>query len=297
MLYASVVACIELLFQYAEVRFPDALSFSFTAASNNIRTAASVLLVTYPVFLLSSWFLRKIIREHPEAAEFKPRKWLTYLTLFAAGITIIVDLIVLFNTYWGGEITPRFIIKVFIVLLVGVALFAYFVWDLRNTKQSRGFRKILGWGTLVLVLSSIGVGFLIVGSPQLQRERRFDEIRIQDIDSLYWQIISYYQAKAILPQTLQDIETHSPGFVIPKDPETQASYEYNVQNSATFELCAVFSAPSIAGTTNNSIYPARDPVYAWVHEAGRACLSQTVNAGMISNGPSGKLPAVIPAHP
>ena len=155
------------------------------------------------------------------------RKWLTYLTLFIAGVTIITDLIILINTFLGGEITARFAFKVLAVLIVAGVIFAYYLYDLRrDVGQKSSQMKMLVWAVSFGVLASIIGGFFIIGSPFTLRMKRFDERRVNDLQNIQYQIVNFYQRKGVLPNSLDELKDPLSGFNIPLDPDTNAPYEY-----------------------------------------------------------------------
>src|SRR3989339_1192972 len=131
-LYMGVISFIALYFQYINVRFPDVLEFYYAAALDIIRMSMSVLIIAWPVFIFISWMIYKDLRSTPAKTGMGIRKWLLYLTLFIASITIMVDLITLINYFLNGEITTRFILKILVVLITAAAVFGYYLWDLRR---------------------------------------------------------------------------------------------------------------------------------------------------------------------
>ena len=68
-LYIGAGSFITLIFQYINVIFPDILekgSYYARSAFNAIRWAISVLIVVFPVYILTSWFLEKVIKKTPK---------------------------------------------------------------------------------------------------------------------------------------------------------------------------------------------------------------------------------------
>src|SRR5581483_8672586 len=201
-LYMSVVSGITLLFQYVNVWFPAVLSFYRPGIFSAIRWASSVLLVAFPVFLGVSWQLEKDFTAAPATRDLRIRKWLVYLTLFIAALTIITDLIVLIYTFYGGEITTRFILKVLVVLAVAGMVFGYYLWDLRRGTRPSKLPRQAAWGTGVLAAVAIIAGFFLAGSPAQQRQVRFDEQRVSDMQQIQSQLINYWTQKSALPTSL-----------------------------------------------------------------------------------------------
>lgn len=272
-LYICLWRFIDLLFEYINYAFPDALEYTYHYGFNeSIRWSISSLLIVFPVYLGITWYLRKDAIAHPEKRELRVRKWLLNFTLFLAAVTIISDLVVLVNRFLEGEITVRFFLKVMVVLVVAGAVFAYYLWDLRReTKPDAKPSRVLAIITAVVVLGSIVSGFFIIGSPLSQRLRRFDERRVGDLQMLQGEVINSWAQKSRLPKSLDDLKNDISGFVPPTDPETSQAYEYAVRGALKFELCATFNlkygGPYYGGPYGQN----------WDHEKGRVCFSRTID--------------------
>ncbi len=287
-LYAIAVSFIALLWQYVNRFFADALEAPYGdyGMFNAIRWSLSSVVILFPVFLWTMRFLERDMRSNPEKRGLAIRKWLLHLTLFVAGITIIVDLITLLYNYLGGELSARFFLKIVVVLFVAVAIFTYYIWELRREDSLLPKKmRYLAWVIIgVVVAVSVG-GFFIAGSPQSERMRRFDERRTGDLQSLQYQIIDYWQRKEKLPEAPSDLKNDISGFSAPVDPETQVPYVYRKTENLSFELCGVFSLD--ASTSNaNPRYPKAVPVYGpygeagmqnWEHGVGEKCFSRTID--------------------
>jgi len=291
-LYIGVVSLITLLIQYVDILFPDPLNFYYQGMLDGIRMSSSTLVVVTPVFLLMSWLVQKEIANEPEKHELRIRKWLMYLTLFIASITIIVDLIQLVYNFYSGELTTKFALKVMAVLVVTGAVFIYYLWDLRGLWLKTKAPKYFARGTVAAVLVAIVSGFFIVGSPANQREIRFDDQRVSDLQNLQGQIINHWMQKEKIPATLDELKDSISGFVPPMDPVTKLPYEYNVVSALNFKLCATFTQPSIdkkfgkqEGRETYYDKPiAVQPGYYygntdsnWTHEAGRHCFERAID--------------------
>lgn len=295
-LYASVISFLTLVFQYINVIFPDKLNYYFTGILDTIRWSSSALLVVFLVFILVNWLIGKDFGKNPEKRDLKFRKWLIYFTLFASAVTIVVDLIRLVYNFYGGEILANFILKVAIVLLVAAGVFLYYFWDLKRTADKKyQLPKIIAIVTSIVVLSAIVAGFFVVGSPAVQRQRSFDDRRVNDLQVIQSQIINYWQMKQKLPVKLIDLNDSISGFVAPVDPETGAEYEYAVTSPLAFDLCAIFNIKNLgnAGDTagnvpmpRSAIYPDNDPYSQnWSHSAGRVCFARTIDPQLYKLNP------------
>ena len=136
-LYTSAISFMMLLFQYINVLLPDILEnnyYALSGAYNSIRWSIASLVVVFPVYVLTGWSLDKGYRKSPAKRDLGIRKWLIHFTLFAAALIIIGDLFTLIYNLLGGELTPRFLLKVATVFFVSGSVFGYYLWDLRKYK-------------------------------------------------------------------------------------------------------------------------------------------------------------------
>jgi hypothetical protein len=182
----------------------------------------------------------------------------------------------LINTFLGGEISTRFVLKILAVLVVAGIVFGYYLYDLKvtnaaNQKVIRMFR----WGTLSLVLASIVGAFILIGSPMKQRDLRFDERRTADLQSIQWQVINYWQQKGVMPKTLTDLEDSISGFKVPVDPDITDGYQYVLGvKTGSFQLCATFVTES---TKQTGSYPQGEN---WNHGVGKVCFDRRIDADL-----------------
>ncbi len=139
-LYASAVSLIFLLFTYIEFAFPDAAmpkpTYAVEWALSGLRASMATLIVSYPVFLLTWWYLLREIRIAPEMAKSGVRRWLTSMTLFVGAATIMADVITVVFYLVEGDLTVRFLLKVFALLVITGALFIYLAITLRAEGQA-----------------------------------------------------------------------------------------------------------------------------------------------------------------
>lgn len=281
-LYVSVFTFIALCFAYVDVSFPDALDFYYAGSLDQIRGSMASVMIMWPAFIGISWFMHRDAKADGERREVGIRKWLLYLTLFVTAITIVVDLITLVNFFLNGEITTRFILKVIIVLTTAAAVFAYYLWDLRTEDIGKStVPKKSAIIASVVVLTSIILGFILVGSPAQQRKVRFDDQRVSDLSTIQYEITNYYQTKnGTLPESLADLTNMLSGFTVPMDPNTGTAYEYSALDGLSFELCAIFEAESVGDTVDKSMpYRAYGANYygSWTHGTGRTCFERTID--------------------
>ncbi|MBU1036855.1 hypothetical protein KKF32_02355 [Patescibacteria group bacterium] len=279
--YISVIGFIRLYVLYISALFPDPLNYYFTYIADGVRWATSMLVIAVPVYLLTSWLIAKDFAHNPKMRELSLRKWLLYLTLFISAVTIIIDLIIFVNNFLSGELTIQFFLKILVVLVVAVVVFWYYIWDLRRKNLKSKIPKILVWIVSVVVLASIIMGFYIIGTPADQRDRRFDDQRVENLQMLQGEIVNFWIQKESLPEKLNQLEDSISGFAVPVDPKSGQPYEYNVTDPLSFELCATFNSSSqdfsslAKGTRPFSPYDSFQQ--NWEHEAGQTCFTRTID--------------------
>ena len=286
-LYVSVFSLVSLLFDYINYAYPDVLNTYIDPYSSSMRYEIASLIVLFPVFM----FLMRLIRGDIERDAMKKdiwvRRWVLFLTLFVAGATIVIDLIMLINTFLGGDLTTRFGLKVLVVFLIASGGFLHFLADLRGYWAIYPKRaQMVGWGTGVLILVSVVAGFFIIGSPGQMRLFRFDDQKVNDLTMLQYQIVNYWQQKERLPLALSDLEDPISGFAVPTDPQTEGSYRYEKTGALSFKLCADFNADSredsrarvvavpigVDGMVGKGL-----ETEAWQHGVGETCFERTID--------------------
>jgi hypothetical protein len=285
-LYISAISLLTLLFQYIDILFVDPLTTYIDPYSGAIRLAIASLIIIFPIYIYLTRVLNEDIRQHPEKKDIGVRKWLIFLTLFGAGATVIIDLIVLINTFLGGqELTTGFLLKVVSVLVVIGGVFVYYLKDLKGSWETqKQTSQTIGAVVVVAVIASVVAGFFIIGSPATQRLMRIDQQKVQDLSSIQWQIISFYQQKERLPKSLQELEDPLIGFIVPTDIQTGKDYGYILGEGTSFKLCAYFNKESreyAAGIaqplpTESSVRYGIEDIN-WTHGVGETCFERIID--------------------
>lgn len=272
--YSVVISLSVLLFTYINRFFPDAAlaSYGYSDDLSSVRWFVAAIIVAYPLYALLSRFLQKDMQEHPEKSASGIRRWLTYLTLFVAASALTGDVITLVFFLLEGELSVRFILKVLVVLLLAGGSFWYYFSSLKIHPGTAAFarlHRVFFWSTLAIVLATLLWGVWLAGSPLSERMRKFDERKVEDLQTILQEVrniavdtrdVEWVLSKPI-PQSLQQVQEEAqytrPDIV---DPQTGEAYGYEVLGQSTVRLCATFNAP-------------RDQEYdvRWNHEAGVQC--------------------------
>jgi hypothetical protein len=131
--------------------------------------------------------------------------------------------------------------------------------------------KKLSGATYLAIISTIIIAVAVVAAviildpPGVQRKRRIDVHRVEDLTNISNSIDIYWERKKSLPPNIAVLEAE-PGLKIPlKDPETGNPYVYAVTGSKSYRLCAVFSVDSSEESGGGCLSR------TWSHGAGRQC--------------------------
>ena len=283
-LYWSVVSFIFLIFNYINFAFPNPLSPLPNPYEGGMPYEMASILVLIPVYIALGLYIRRTIARDPSRKEIWIRRWAIIFTLFVAGATVAVDVITLLTSFFAGdEITAAFALKVLTVLVVAIIGFAYFFYDLRGYWDThRAEEHAACWALTIVMLVAIIAGFFIVGTPYAARQMRYDDQRVNDLQSIQWQVVNYWQNKETLPSSLDQLNDPISGYVAPVDPQTNASYEYKTTGALSFELCATFARVNEHPTQNYMPMAVTGTPTAdsWAHAAGHTCYTRTIDPAL-----------------
>lgn len=282
-LYASIISFLTFIFGLVDNLFPTDVGYYYDYTNEGIRYSISVLIVMLPLFLWLSRLHRKSISLSPELKESKLRKWLIYLTLFLAGLTVAIDIIVLVNAFLGGkDLVTSFVLKIVAVLAVALSVFYFYLKDIKgfwdiNPKKVKIISGLLG----VVVLALVIFGVITIGSPSEQRNLALDIQRVNDLQSIQYQVLEFYQDKGVLPKSLAEVADPIKGSVVPQDPETHADYKYEVTGGLSFKICATFMTDSKMANElplkSDAFYPMNPGSEYFEHGVGEECFDRTID--------------------
>lgn len=138
-LYTMVISLVVLFFHYLDILYPDPAWSSWAGAEDyvksTIRWSLSALMISAPLFYWLTYATTREIRAHPERARGGVRRWLTYLTLFVAAVTTMIDLITLLYYFLQGELTTRIVLKVLVLLVIMGLVIWYYLLSLRGPAE------------------------------------------------------------------------------------------------------------------------------------------------------------------
>jgi hypothetical protein len=135
-LYLSAYHLGSLVFDFINRFLPDAAAPNGGyAIVDSMRFSTASLIIAVPLFLFLSTKIARDLDRKPVKRLSSVRRWLTYLTLFAAATILVGDLITLVYDALGGELTLRFILKVVTVAVISGAIFWHYLSDLHQEER------------------------------------------------------------------------------------------------------------------------------------------------------------------
>ena len=301
-LIATVLSFINLSFDALERLFPDPLNRYYTL-STAMQSALAFLIISFPVLCVLAKVIRNTINKNPDKANLTLRKWVLYGMLFISGLIALGDIIVLIRYFLMGDLGVVFVSKVLVVLLVAFILFVYFIHQLTyDNAYSKKSVKVFEWVSVVIFIASIVFGFCMMGSPAKQRQIRFDDQRVSDLQTLQWQVVNYFQQYGNLPEDLTKLSDPLSSYILPPDPESLNgkvyTYTLDPKNKYKFSLCADFSLSTTESNKykenygGGSYYEAKlgdavavsskpyspDALFDnWEHQAGISCFERIID--------------------
>jgi hypothetical protein len=132
-LYLSAFYVGSLLFNLIERAYPDPTAqYEYFRLAPDLRWSLASVIIAFPIFLWLTARNERDLARYPAKRHSPIRKWLTYLTLFIASITLIIDFTELVSHLLGGEFTIRFILKAIVAAIIAIVVFTYYLRDLRS---------------------------------------------------------------------------------------------------------------------------------------------------------------------
>jgi hypothetical protein len=250
-LYTAAFALGSVLFDMINLALPQPGEMAQPTIVS-LRYGIASVIVAFPLFLFMCKVIARESMRNPGQRISPSRRWLTYLTLFIASISIVADLITLLVRFLEGDITSRFILKVIVVPVLAGGAFIYYLGELRKEETTpsveSGMTRTARLGLAGLtasVLVILGLGFWFAGSPINARLLAQDAQRVQDLSNIARRVEQYYANKGSLPESLAACEISPNTHIEQKaDRVTDQSYQYGIVDSTHFKVGATFSLPS-----------------------------------------------------
>ncbi|MEI6378682.1 MAG: DUF5671 domain-containing protein [Candidatus Falkowbacteria bacterium] len=275
------VSCGTILFQIINKTVIDAGMVAGTFAQDAIKFGIAAIFVAAPVYYLTTRMLLKSMVKGDLPKDSGARRWLTYLILFAASMTVLGWLIGTFNLFLSGELTVKFGLKLATVVIISAVVFGYYFYDIRRNVIAAKDKTVSAfcWGSLALVLVIFVSAWFFIDSPATARAKNLDNQILSDFATIDNTIQIYFSATGKMPATLADLKSSNSNLtdqnLVDKVTKKAYGYQFTGNNATTYELCADFRTDN--RNDNNDSYPGNQ----WLHGSGHQCVRKLIPAGQL----------------
>lgn len=160
---------------------PDSLNDNSYFDNDAIKFGLSALIVTIPLYYGILFLLNKKLERKEIPAESLVRKTITYLALVAFSGMAIGSLVTIMYNYFDGELTTRFVLKALSFFLVSLFFFGFYFWEIRRNKFVKNVFMTFFLSSLAISIFAMILGFFVIDSPKVAREKRIDNELIGDM--------------------------------------------------------------------------------------------------------------------
>jgi hypothetical protein len=125
-----------------------------------------------------------------------------------------------------------------------------------------------------VVAASVIAAIVVLGAPSVQRQRKIDEVRVQNLTLIALSVSGYFARHKELPADLEAL-AKEPGYKIARsDPETGKSYGYQILGATSYRLCADFTGDSAKDSPQ---YFGAYFNVTWAHGQGHQCFDRNTD--------------------
>lgn len=107
--------------------FPDALSYEGPSLRDDIAWQVAMIVVAFPIFAFVHTLIQRELSQRPELYYSPIRRWLTYIALVIAAITILCDAALAIQSLIVGHLTTHFLLDTLGLLVIGGGIFVYYL--------------------------------------------------------------------------------------------------------------------------------------------------------------------------
>ncbi len=125
-----------------------------------------------------------------------------------------------------------------------------------------------------IVVAAVLKAIVILGGPGAQRQRKMDEVRVQNLMLIQSTLGGYFRRHKELPADLL-VLAKEPGYrIVRLDPDTGHAYDYQMLGGTAYRLCADFSTDSATDPDPRPAYPNLNANPIWAHGRGHQCFDR-----------------------
>jgi hypothetical protein len=114
--------------------FPDPLSAEGPSLRDDIAWQVALIIVTFPIFGFVHWLIQRELARRPELYYSPIRRWLTYVALVLAAVTIVVDAALTIEAWITGHLTAHFLLDTLGLFVLGGGIFGYYLITMEPAK-------------------------------------------------------------------------------------------------------------------------------------------------------------------
>ncbi|MDO8667593.1 MAG: DUF5671 domain-containing protein [bacterium] len=268
-----------IVFQIINKNILDLLAIAPGGFSQDaLKFAISAIIIAAPIYFFMMWLINKNLTTGKISKDSGIRKWLTYFILLVSAVVMIGWLIGTINSFLGGELTVKFILKSLTAIIISAIIFSYYLYDIRRAEVDKinNIIRVYFYGSMGLAAIALIASFFFIDSPFVVREQKFDQTIVNKFSQIAYAIDAYYGENKRLPENLNTLISGGSIYTIMEseltDPATNKIFDYNIKSNDSYELCATFRTENKKQSDDKSVYiDAR-----WLHDSGYQCLAQRI---------------------
>lgn len=252
-----------------------------------MKFAISAIIVSTPIYYLTSRQIYKNLFRGDLDKEAGVRKWLTYFILLVSIVVMIGFLIATINSFLGGDLTTKFILKTLTALIISGTVFSFYLYDIRREEVQDKKDKVIklyAWISLLVVVVVFVLSWFFVDSPATTRNKKIDQEIINDFYEINSAVVNYYTLNEAMPADLNTLLNSTDAYRLStqavKNPSSDQYYDYQLTADDEYKICADFLTSTL--DDNSDRYSPMD----YRHDKGYQCFSQKVNSMADSKMPS-----------
>ena len=133
-LYMSAISLGIVLTSIVDFLIPDPIYDPYAGSEWQLEAMlgnVASIIVALPIYVLLT---RSHIRRYPTDPDRRGslvRRWLTYMTMFAAFSVVLSALVMTVFNVLTGELVGRFVLKVLLVVAIAAVVFLFYQWELK----------------------------------------------------------------------------------------------------------------------------------------------------------------------
>src|SRR3989339_722710 len=222
-----------------------------------MKFAISAIIVSTPIFYLTSRQIYKNLFAGTLDKDAGVRKWLTYFILLVSIVVMIGFLIATINSFLGGDLTTKFILKTLTALIIAGTVFSFYFYDIRRDIVEGKKDKVIKfytWISLAVVLVVFVFSWFSVDSPAATRSKKIDQEVINDLYEVNSAVMNYYTLNEKMPDNLEVLINNSEGTYklstqAAQQPSNGQYYSYQVTAEDEYKICADFLTSNLDENT------------------------------------------------